>query len=219
MVPFFRAYVEETTDRGYPLIHPLQMQYPNDAEASNIADEFMIGDEILFAPVHADGNRRSVYLPMGRWTELATNKEYPGRQRIEVEVKPDEMALFLKNGSIVPIDSADGAGPMAVHYVPTLAGEFFLFEPGPAEYTQLHAAPALDLMRLEIESKAARTYEWIIHHTPPARGVKTGGTAYRRVKDRSELRPGVWYYDRELRNMHIRVRVGARETGLAQVAF
>jgi hypothetical protein len=219
MVPFFRAYVEETTDRGYPLIHPLQMQYPNDAEASNIADEFMIGDEILFAPVYTEGNRRSVYLPMGRWTELATNKEYPGRQRIEVEVKPDEMALFLKNGSIVPLDSSDGADPMVLHYMPKLAGEFFLFEPELAEYTQLHAAPALDLMRLEIESKVARTYEWIIHHTAPAREVKTGATTYRRVKDGNELRPGTWYYDRELQNMHIRVRVGARETGLTHVAF
>ena len=219
MIPFFLAYVEETTDRGYPLIHPLPMQYPNDAEASSIADEFMIGDEILFAPISTEGNRRSVYLPMGRWTGLATNKEYAGRQRIEVEVKPDEMALFVRNGSIVPLGGAGEAGPMLLHYMPKLAAEFFLFEAGLAEYTQLHAAPALDLMRLEIESKIARTYEWIVHHTPSAREVRTGEAPHRQVKDRSELRPGTWYYDRELRNMHICVRVGARETGLTHVAF
>ncbi len=98
MVPFFLAYVQEIRDRGLPEIHPLPMQYPNDTEASNIADEFMVGDEILFAPITTESNRRSVYLPMGRWTNLATNKEYSGRQRVEVEAGPEEMLLFVKNG-------------------------------------------------------------------------------------------------------------------------
>ncbi len=219
MVPFFLAYVQEIRDRGLPQIHPLPMQYPSDTEASNIADEFLLGDEILFAPIYTEGNRRSVYLPMGRWTNLATNKEYSGRQRLEVEAGPEEMVLFVKSGSIVPVGSAEEGGPMVLHYMPKLAAEFFLFEPQVAEYTQMHAAPALDLMRLEIESKTARSYEWIVHHTPPAREVKTGEQLHRQVTDRKQLRPGTSYYDREQQNLHICVQVGAGQTGLTHIAF
>ena len=42
-------------------------------------------------------------------------------------------------------------GGMALHYFPKLGGEFFLLEGDIAEYSQVHAAPALDFMRLEIE--------------------------------------------------------------------
>ncbi len=108
---------------------------------------------------------------------------------------------------------------MVLHYMPKLAAEFFLFEPQVAEYTQMHAAPALDLMRLEIESKTARSYEWIVHHTPPAREVKTGEQLHRQVTDRKQLRPGTSYYDREQQNLHICVQVGAGETGLTHIAF
>lgn len=219
MIPFFLAYVEEIRDRGLPQIHPLPMQYSNDTEASNIADEFMLGDEILFAPISTESNRRSVYLPMGRWTNLATNKEYAGRQRLEVEAGPEEMLLFAKSGSIVPVDSTEEGGPMALHYMPKLAAEFFLFEPKLAEYSQFHAAPALDLMRLEIESKAARSYEWIVHHTPPAREVKTGEQLHSQVTDRKQLRPGTSYYDQDQQNLHICVQVGAGRTGLTHIAF
>ena len=53
----------------------------------------MVGDEILAAPIRTESDRRSVYFPMGNWTDLATNKVYPGRQRVEVEAAPDEMPL------------------------------------------------------------------------------------------------------------------------------
>ena len=175
LTPFLLPYVEETNSRGYPIIHPLVMQFPKDEQGRDLTDEFFVGDEILAAPIYTADGRRSVYLPMGRWTDLGTNKEYAGRQTIQIEAGPDEMPLFLKNGSIVPIAGQEAADPMIVHYLPKLAAEFFLYEPEVAEYTQLHAAPVLDLMRLEVNAKVSRSYEWIVHHMPSPRGVSYAG--------------------------------------------
>jgi len=61
---------------------------------------------------------------------------------------------------------------MELHYFPNLGAEFFLFEAETGESSQFHAGPALDYLRLEIESKMSRQYEWIIHHRGSARKVE-----------------------------------------------
>jgi alpha-glucosidase (family GH31 glycosyl hydrolase) len=217
--PFLAAYADEVGYRGYPILHPLPLQYPNDKEAGKFADQFMVGDELLAAPIYSESNRRSVYFPMGNWTDLRTNRVYPGRQRVEVLAGPDSIPLFLRNGSILPLESEVAGGPMELHYTPSLAAEFFLYEPGISRYSQLHASPALDLMRLEIDSRQTRSYEWVVHHMPAAREVKTGETVYVEVKDRRSLRPGAWYYDRARENLHIMVSAPAGQVRVTHIAF
>jgi alpha-glucosidase (family GH31 glycosyl hydrolase) len=219
LVPFLLPYVEETNSRGYPIIHPLVLQFPKDEQGSDLADEFLVGDEILAAPIYTADGGRSVYLPMGRWTDLGTNKEYAGRQTIQIEAGPDEMPLFLKNGSIVPIAGQEAADPMIVHYLPKLGGEFFLYEPDVQEYTQLHAAPVLDLMRLEVNAKVGRSYEWIVHHMPSPSKVITREIEQTQVKERRLLRPGAWYYDAARQNIHICVEVPAGQTAITNMTF
>jgi len=219
LTPFLTAYVDEVGYRGYPILHPLPLQFPNDKEAGGFADEFLVGDELLAAPMYSESSGRSVYFPMGNWTDLRTNQVYPGRQRVEVEVGLDSMPLFLRNGSILPLESEVAGGPMELHYTPKLAAEFFLYEADISRYSQLHASPALDLMRLEIDSRKARAYEWVVHHLPAAREVKTGETVYAEIKDRRSLRPGAWYYDRERENIHIMVSAPADQVRVTHIAF
>jgi alpha-glucosidase (family GH31 glycosyl hydrolase) len=57
LAPFLAAYVMEAGDRGYPVLHPMAMQYPNDAEGRGLTDQFLVGDELLAAPILAEGNR------------------------------------------------------------------------------------------------------------------------------------------------------------------
>jgi alpha-glucosidase (family GH31 glycosyl hydrolase) len=219
LTPFLLPYVEETNSRGYPIIHPLVLQFPKDEQGRDLTDEFLVGDEVLAAPVYTADGRRSVYLPMGRWTDLSTNQEYAGRQTIQIEAGAEEMPLFLKNGSIIPLAGQEAADPMIVHYLPKLAAEFFLYEPEVEAYTQLHAAPVLDLMRLEVNAKVSRSYEWIVHHTPSPRGVATREIEHTQVKERRLLRPGAWYYDAARQNIHICVEVQAGQTAITHLTF
>jgi hypothetical protein len=219
LVPFLSTYADETNDRGYPMIHPLAMQYPSDVRGREIADEFLLGDEILVAPIYTEANRRTVYFPMGNWTDLRTNIVYPGRQAAEVEAPAGELPLFVRNGSIIPLASDEPSGPMLLHYLPKLAAELFLYEPDTSEYSQMHASPALDLIRLEIESRKARTYEWIVHHMPVAREIRTGEIVFGQATDRQSLKPGMWYYDQQRQNIHIVFQVPAEATRVTHIAF
>ena len=215
--PYYATYTAETRDRGLPLIRPLPMQFPKDVDSAKAADEFMLGDELLVAPIYEGQSSRSLYLPMGIWTRISDNRVFPGRRVINIEGKSGEMVLFSRNGSILPL----GWGPMTLHYFPRLGGEFFVFEDEPQDYSLMHAAPAGDLMRLEIESRKDRYYEWIVHHVDRPRKVVMGGIEFKEAANRQRLRlqPGGWFYDSPNGNLHVWMLGSAGKDDIVAISF
>jgi hypothetical protein len=218
LVPFLATYAGEARERGFPVARPLAMQFSSDQEAWKRTEEFMLGDELLIAPVCSPEGKQTVYLPQGIWTDLRSNQVYKGRQTIEVQVAPDELPMFGRNGMILPLASVADGEPTVLHYFPKLAAEFFMHEEGLDDFSQFHAAPALEVVRLEIESLKARDYEWVVHHAGPCRGVaQVDGSEYSEAAGPERLQPGRWYYDRSRGNLHIRVRARARRDEIVNV--
>jgi alpha-glucosidase (family GH31 glycosyl hydrolase) len=214
LTSFFDIYAIETRDRGFPIWHALPFQFPDDPECAHHADEFMLGDEMLVAPIYQPGNQRQVYFPPGNWTSLETDQEYPGRRTVTVET--DGLPVFARNGAIVPLDSADG---IALHYFPKLGGEFFFLERDLGAYSQVHAAPADDIMRLEIESKKDRSYEWVVHHVERPVNVGFEDRHLQSVETLDALTEGVWFYDPAKKNLFVRVRVKAGEDHVIHLSW
>ncbi len=211
---FYQVYAVETRDRGFPLWHPLPFQFPSDPECANHTDEFMLGDEMLIAPIVQPGNQRTVYLPQGTWTNLETNEELPGRRNLPVETK--SLPVFARNGTIIPLDSAAG---VALHYFPKLPAEFFLLETEADGWTQVHASPAVDIMRLQIESVKARDYQWVVHHVARPTEVGFEGRKYAEVKPGAAMADRTWSYDAALKNLQVRVHVAAGENCIINLSF
>ncbi len=214
--PYLITYLREAYDRGYPLIRPLPMQFSRDANSDQQADIFMLGDEVLLAPVLDGGTRRKLDLPRGNWTDFRTNQEYPGNRTIEVDAPAGLVPTFVRNGWIVPLAMDN---KMELHYFPSLGGEFFLWEPGLDENSQFHAAPAGDFVRVEIESKRRRTYEWILHHTKAPREVAEESGAYVRVTSRAALKSGCWWHDDALNNLHVMLESMPATDRIVNISF
>jgi hypothetical protein len=214
--PYFLTYFREAYERGFPLIHPFPLQFPRDSGMDRHDDQFMLGDELLIAPVLSPGNRRAVDLPRGIWTDLRTNIEYRGNQSAGIDAPPGRVPMFARNGSLFPLAVT---GKTELHYFPSLGGEFFLWEPDQADYSQFHAAPAGDFLRVEIESKATRTYEWILHHTRVPREVVESSEAYQRAPAREKLAPGAWWHDAQNNNLHVMLRAEAGSDRIVNIAF
>lgn len=214
LASFFAIYDIEVRDHGHPTWHPLPWQFPDDAECARHADEFMLGDEMLIAPVYQPGGKRQAYLPQGIWTNLETNQVLQGRQTIAVETAA--LPVFARNGTIVPLDSAGG---MALHYFPKLGGEFFLIEAETGEYTQIHAAPAADAMRLEIESKKDRDYQWVVHNIEKPAAVGFEDRTYHQAASSQALTDGTWYYDAAHKNLQVRAKVKAGEDRIINITW
>jgi alpha-D-xyloside xylohydrolase len=58
--------MQEASDDGVPPVRSLLLEYPNDSTARKIKDQFMLGPDLLMAPIVSKGSvERHVYLPEG----------------------------------------------------------------------------------------------------------------------------------------------------------
>ena len=103
LLPFLYTTLEEAHRTGVPLIRPLLLNYQDDPSTYNIDDQFMIGEDLLVAPImKPDLTRRLVYLPRGSWYDYWTNKKYSGGTMIAVEAPLETVPLFVRAGAMIP---------------------------------------------------------------------------------------------------------------------
>lgn len=67
----------QAVETGYPIIRPLWW-IDNSAVSMLVNDQFLIGDDIMIAPILEDGNSRCVYFPSEwQWKRHSDEKVYP----------------------------------------------------------------------------------------------------------------------------------------------
>src|ERR1700730_14932080 len=104
LLPFLYTTLEEAHRTGVPLFRPLVLNYPDDPNTCSLDDEFMIGDDLLAAPVvKPDLTKRLVYLPRGIWYDYWTNKKYEGGTMISADAPLETVPMFVRGGSIIPM--------------------------------------------------------------------------------------------------------------------
>lgn len=96
--PYIRKLMDDSHEKGTPIIRPLFYEFPNDTEVWDIKDEYMFGGDILVAPVVELGMRkRNVYLPNGTlWIDVNNGKMYDGGQSVECLAPIDMIPLFVR---------------------------------------------------------------------------------------------------------------------------
>ncbi|NXT22643.1 SP15 protein, partial [Syrrhaptes paradoxus] len=81
VVPLLLKHSEEWLRSGHPIFRPAWWLSPTDPVAFTVEDEFLIGDEVLVAPITEKGQRwRDVYLPGEghRWMDTNTARVFDG---------------------------------------------------------------------------------------------------------------------------------------------
>jgi alpha-glucosidase len=101
--PYRMELVKEASETCLPVLRHPFIHYPNDPEVPGLKYQFMVGPELMFAPVLDPGEDSvEVYLPAGRWVHLWTGKLYGLSQRgvYEPVLAPiGEPAVFYKENS------------------------------------------------------------------------------------------------------------------------
>lgn len=104
LLPYYYDLFWEHTRNGLPVMRPLVMTYEDDDNVYECNDEFMIGTQILVAPIVCQGARsRSVYLPKGRWVSYFDGQWYEGGQHVIVDAPLDTCPVFIKDKSVIPV--------------------------------------------------------------------------------------------------------------------
>lgn len=143
LFPYLYGLARQAARTGVPILRALGFQYPDDPQAWAQDQEFMVGPDLLAAPVtagraEADGEAGratpvSVYLPAGRWVDLFTGQVVTGGRTVVNNAALDEFPLYLRAGTAIGFNGRtpgvwpDGWGPGDLSK-PGLAG--WMYAPG-----------------------------------------------------------------------------------------
>ncbi len=87
--------VNRAVEDGEPILRSLEYNYPH-CGYEKVTDTFMLGEEILVAPVVVKGQtERKVCLPKGTWTGF-DGKTYQGGQTLSLPVTLKDLPYFIK---------------------------------------------------------------------------------------------------------------------------
>lgn len=135
LLPYIYSVSWKVTSEGYSMMRPLVMDFRNDTNVFNIADQYLFGPALLVNPVTKSGvTNRKVYLPSGaNWIDFWTGKNYSGGQAIQAETPIEIVPLFVRAGSIIPYGpaieyAAENSDPMELRIYRGANGTFTLYE-------------------------------------------------------------------------------------------
>ena len=96
--PYIKELMAEAHEIGTPPMRPLFYDFENDACAWEIDDEYMLGSDLLVAPIiYENEYSRNVYLPKGAsWVDVWTGDEYEGGNTALCDAPLDKIPLFLR---------------------------------------------------------------------------------------------------------------------------
>ena len=87
------------SEKGYPVMRPMFFDFPDDKECYTLGEQYMFGDDILFAPIVNRGQtKKTVYIPEGEWILTKDKKEY-GKGYHTVTAEIDEFIAFVRKGA------------------------------------------------------------------------------------------------------------------------
>ncbi len=94
LMPYLYQQAVETHQQGYPLMRPMFMEF-DDSNVETLGTQYMLGGNLLVAPIFNDQSRAHYYLPAGVWTNLLTNKSYQIEHGQWIDEKYDYLTLPL----------------------------------------------------------------------------------------------------------------------------
>ena len=98
---YFVGLAAQSHASGLTLVRPLVFNYPDELEAQDRWDEWLLGDDLLVAPVWRSGARsRSVYFPTGTWIDFWDRDErITGPATRDVAAPLGHLPLYIRAGS------------------------------------------------------------------------------------------------------------------------
>jgi alpha-D-xyloside xylohydrolase len=110
LMPYLYGAAVEAHRTGVPVMRPMLLEFPDDPACRTLDRQYLLGPDLLVAPVLSAEGEVEVYLPEGEWTHLLTGERVSGPAwRREVHGF-DSLPLYVRPGAVIPL-AADVRSP------------------------------------------------------------------------------------------------------------
>jgi alpha-D-xyloside xylohydrolase len=145
--PYLYSCAHEASRTGIPVLRPMPLAFPGDANAFDKDFQFMLGPSFLVAPVIARSGERTVYLPAGQWMDYWSGAVLHGPRAFTIHVPLAKLPLFLCGGAIIPKTHPGDHIPPGV--IDPLVVEMFPFSASAYEFREDEGVTGFAVMQTE----------------------------------------------------------------------
>lgn len=94
-IGLIKQLVDNAAKTGEPIVRMMAYEFP-DQGFDNVLDQFMLGDQILVAPILEQSNSRNVVLPSGKWIDMRNGRTTVGPKSLIISAELHELPYFMK---------------------------------------------------------------------------------------------------------------------------
>lgn len=222
LIPYIYTAARVAYDTGISICYPMYYDHPKSEPAYQFKNQYMFGNDLLVSPITQPMGKDSlfsvkqIWLPQGDWIEWFSGTKFSGDKVIERAFTLDEIPIYVKAGSIIPMQpkmrnsSEKPIDPLILTIFPGTAGMTRVYDDegnnqnyqtGAFTFTSIHFNRAnqreMNIVIEPIEGNypgmlLSRAYEVRFPLTFPPSTVKINGEI---IKDEKNSKLNSWNYN------------------------
>ncbi len=103
LMPYIYKTAIQANRLGIPTMRSMVLEFTGDRSCHYADRQYMLGDDLLVAPIFNEEGMADYYLPEGRWTEFFTGEVKTGGRWIKEKYDYLSVPLMVKEGSIIAL--------------------------------------------------------------------------------------------------------------------
>ncbi|MEW9513528.1 alpha-xylosidase [Streptomyces bacillaris] len=107
LMPYLYGVAVEAHATGVPVMRPMLLEFPEDPACRTVDRQYMLGPDLLVAPVFTADGEVEYYLPRGTWTHLLSDEKVAGPVWRREKHGFDSLPLFVRAGAVLPLGADD----------------------------------------------------------------------------------------------------------------
>jgi alpha-D-xyloside xylohydrolase len=108
LMPYLFGAARQAHTEGVPVMRAMVVEFPDDPATTHLERQYMLGGDLLVAPVFTADGDVSYYVPEGTWTQVLTGERITGPRWVRETHGFSSLPLLARPGSVVPFGAEDG---------------------------------------------------------------------------------------------------------------
>ncbi len=101
LMPYMFANAVKAHEKGVPMMRAMVIDFGNDPACLPLDRQYMLGDNLLIAPVFNEEGTAQFYLPKGKWTDIQTGEVLEGGTWYDKTYDYFSMGMYARPNSII----------------------------------------------------------------------------------------------------------------------
>ncbi|MEU2685792.1 alpha-xylosidase [Streptomyces hygroscopicus] len=107
LMPYLYEAARQAHTEGVPLMRAMVLEFPGDPACAGLERQYMLGGDLLVAPVFDDEGEVRYYVPEGVWTHVLSGRTVHGPRWAHETHGFLSLPLLARPGAVIPFGAAD----------------------------------------------------------------------------------------------------------------